>query len=162
MAQAELLLLTPVEHLGNEGDTVKVKSGYARNYLLPRGLAIPMTRANRKQMEVLKLRAEQRLADELSKAQALKERIAAISIAFAVKTGPGGKMFGSVTTQDLISRLAEEGIQLDRKQVNMTPVKNIGQHSADIRLHEQVELEYAFDVVSENPIEEEAEATANS
>jgi large subunit ribosomal protein L9 len=121
-----------------------------------------MTRANRKQMEVLKLRAEQRLADELSKAEALKERIAAISIAFAVKTGPGGKMFGSVTAQDLINRLAEEGIQLDRKQVNMAPVKNIGQHSADIRLHQQVELEDAFDVVSENPIEEEAEAAAKS
>lgn len=156
MAQAELLLLKPVEYLGNEGDTVKVKAGFARNFLLPRGMAIPMTRANRKQMEVLRLRADQRMADELTKAQALKARIEAISIAFAVKTGPGGKMFGSVTAQELIDRLSEQGVTLDRKQVNLaTPVKTLGQHTVNIRLHSEVELEFAFEVVSENPIEEE-------
>ena len=75
MAHAEILLLQPVESLGSEGDTITVKTGYARNYLLPRGLAIPVTRANRKQIAALKERAEKRAADELAAAQALATKL---------------------------------------------------------------------------------------
>src|SRR6056297_15946 len=100
MANSELLLLQPVENLGNEGDTVSVKSGYARNFLLPRGIAIPVTRSNRKQIESLRDRADKRRASELENAQATAAKLEPINIAFAVKTGPGGKMFGSVTAQD--------------------------------------------------------------
>ena len=80
MANAELLLLKPVENLGNEGDTVSVKSGYARNFLLPHGLAIPVTRANRKQMESLKDRAEKRKAAELESAQALAGKLEGLQL----------------------------------------------------------------------------------
>lgn len=159
MANAELLLLKPVENLGDEGDTIKVKAGYARNFLLPKGIAIPLTRSNRKQMEVLKERAEKRRQDELAGAQALAEKLAGIQIVFAVKTGPGGKMFGSVTSQDLLARLAEEGVQLEKKQVNLyTPVKSLGKHTTAIRLHEKVSVDFDFEVVSENPIEEAEQA----
>lgn len=155
MANAELLLLQPVENLGSEGDTVTVKTGYARNFLLPRGLAIPVTRANRKQIEALKDRAEKRRASELESAQQLAARLETIQIVFAVKTGPGGKMFGAVTAQDLVSRIAEEGVELDKKQVSLyTPVKSLGKHTTRIRLHEEVSLEFEFEVVSENPIDE--------
>lgn len=155
MANAELLLLQPVEELGNEGDTVTVRAGYARNYLLPRGLAIPVTRANRKQIEALKDRSEKRRATELESAQAIAAKLEPINIAFAVKTGPGGKMFGAVTAQDLIGRLAEEGVSLDKKQVSLyTPVKSLGKHTTRIRLHPEVQVEFEFEVVSENPIEE--------
>ena len=158
MANAELLLLKPVENLGIEGDTVSVKSGYARNYLLPRGMAIPVTRANRKQIEALRDRAEKRQASELESAQALAEKLEAIQIVFAVKTGPGGKMFGSVTAQDLIDRIKEHGIDLDKKQVSLyTPVKSLGKHTTRIRLHPEVSVQFEFEVVSENPIEEETE-----
>ena len=162
MANAELLLLKPVENLGNEGDTVNVKSGYARNFLLPHGLAIPVTRANRKQMESLKDRAEKRKAAELESAQALAGKLEGIQIVFAVQTGPGGKMFGAVTAQDLLTRLAEEGVELDKKQVSLyTPVKSLGKHSTRIRLHEDVAVQFEFEVVSENPIEEtESEESA--
>lgn len=155
MANAELLLLQPVEDLGNEGDTVNVKIGYARNYLLPNGLAIPVTRSNRKQIEALRTRAEKRKISELDEAKALGEKLGTIQIVFAVKTGPGGKMFGSVTAQDLIGRIAENGVELEKKQVNLyTPVKSLGKHTTRVRLHPEVSVDYDFEVVSENPIEE--------
>ncbi len=155
MANAELLLLQPVEDLGNEGDTVNVKTGYARNYLLPNGLAIPVTRSNRKQIEALRTRAEKRKISELDEAKALEEKLGTIQIVFAVKTGPGGKMFGSVTAQDLIERIAENGVELEKKQVNLyTPVKSLGKHTTRVRLHPEVSADFDFEVVSENPIEE--------
>jgi large subunit ribosomal protein L9 len=158
MANAELLLLQPVEDLGNEGDTVTVKAGYARNYLLPNGLAIPVTRSNKKQIEALRDRAEKRRASELESAQAVQAKLEGIQIVFAVKTGPGGKMFGSVTAQDLIEKIAESGLELDKKQVSLyTPVKSLGKHTTRIRLHPEISVNFDFEVVSENPIEEEEE-----
>jgi large subunit ribosomal protein L9 len=100
---------------------VTVKAGYARNYLLPRGFAIPVTRANKKQMEVLRSRSEARRKAELAAAQEKAEKLQGISVALAVKTGPGGKVFGAVTAQDLINRLREEGIELDKKKSRCTP-----------------------------------------
>lgn len=156
MATNEVLLLQPVENLGNEGDTVKVRAGYARNFLFPRKMALPMTRANRKQMEALIQRREERLKAELEQAEARKQRIEALSIAFSMKTGQGGKLFGSVTNQQVGDRLKEEGIEVDRHKITFDqPVKELGQHTAYIKLHAEVTAELKFDVVSENPIEEE-------
>lgn len=159
MATSQLLLIQPVEGLGDEGDQVTVRTGYARNYLLPRKIAVPVTRANRKQMEVLKLRAEQRRAKELEGARNVATRLESTNIAFAVKTGPGGKMFGSVTAQDLIDRLAEAGVILERKQLSLyTPVKTLGKHETTIKLHPEVSVDFSFEVVSENPIEEDGDS----
>ena len=159
MPNAELLLLQPVEDLGNEGDTVNVKIGYARNFLLPRGLAIPVTRANRKQIESLRDRSDKRLASELETAQSLAAKLETFQIVFAVKTGPGGKMFGSVTAQDLVSRIGEEGIKLEKKQVNLySPVKTLGKHTTRVRFHAEVSVDFDFEVVSENPIEEDEDS----
>ena len=155
MANQDLLLLKPVENLGSEGDQVAVKAGYARNFLLPHGIAVPVNRANRKQVEVLRSRAEARKAKELEGARTLAAKLETVKIAFAVQTGPGGKMFGSITAQDVVARLAQEGLTLDKKQVHLyTPVKTRGKHSTKIKLHAEVSLEYEFEVVSENPIEE--------
>lgn len=163
MANAELLLLEPVDHLGDEGDTVTVAAGYARNFLLPRGKAIPVTRANRKQVESLRGRAEKRRASELEAAEAKKGKLEGMTVVFAVKTGPGGKMFGAITAQDLIDRIAEEGVSLEKRQVSLyNPVKSLGKHSTRIRLHPEVSMDFEFEVVSENPIEEEAGETAES
>jgi large subunit ribosomal protein L9 len=162
MATTELLLLKPIEDLGNEGDQVSVKSGYARNYLLPRNLAVPVTRANKKQIEVLQARRDERLRKELEGANELKGKIEKVSVAIAVKTGPGGKVFGAVTAQNLIERLAEDGIELDKKQVSLhTPAKSLGKHTTRIRLHPEVSVDFEFEIVSENPIEEEGEAEAS-
>ena len=161
MATAELLLLQPIENLGDEGDTVSVKAGYARNYLLPQGAAIPVTRANRKQIEALKTRASKRRESELKHARDLAEKLEKLSIAFAVKTGPGGKMFGAITAQDLVDRLKEEGIEIDKKKISLyNPVKSLGPHSTRIRLHPEISVDFSFEVVSENPIEENEEGEA--
>lgn len=155
MANQQLLLLEPIDSLGNEGDEVSVKAGFARNFLLPLGKAVPLTRANKKQMEVLRERAAKRLQSQLEAAQALAGKIEALSIVFAVQTGPGGKMFGSISVPDIVKRLAEDGIEIDRKHVLLgQPVKTLGQHAATVRLHPDVSVELAFEVVSENPIEE--------
>lgn len=157
MANAELLLIKPVENLGNEGDTITVKAGYARNYLLPQGAAIPVNRSNRKQIEALKRRSEERRAAELDAAKGRAERLEKISIAFAVQTGPGGRMFGSITAQDVLNRLEEEGLSLEKRQLNLQQaVKTLGQHTIKVKLHPEVVVDFTFEVVSENPIEEEA------
>lgn len=156
MATNELMLLKPIEDLGNEGETVSVKAGYARNYLLPRGLAIPVTRANRKQIESLQARREERLRKERSHAEAIAEKLRQVNIAIPVQTGPGGKVFGAVTAQNLIDRLGEEGITLDKKQVALyNPVKSLGKHTTRIKLHPEISEEIEWEVVSENPIDEE-------
>ena len=153
MANSEVLLLKPVEGLGGEGDQVRVRAGYARNFLLPRRIAIPVTEANRRQIEALKKRRAEREADELSGAQALAKRLEAAALAFAVKTGDGGKMFGAITAADIHEKLAAAGLAVDRKRIHLfTPVKTLGQHTVKVKLHADVSVELPFDVVSENPI----------
>lgn len=155
MAVQEILLLQPIANLGDEGDRVKVRAGYARNFLLPQSMAIPVSRANRRQVEALQKRRDARKAQELGHAQELAQKLEALSLAFVVKTGEGGKMFGAITAMDLLERLKQEGVELDRKQVSLhTPVKSLGRHTTKVKLHPEVQLELAFDVVSENPIED--------
>ena len=153
MAHSEILLLKPVEGLGNEGDQVKVRAGYARNFLLPRKDAVPVTKANRKQVEALKKRRGLREAQELSGAQELAKKLEKTGLAFAVKTGEGGKMFGAVTSADVHDKLAAAGFTIERKRIHLfTPVKTLGRHTVKVKLHADVTVELAFDVVSENPI----------
>jgi large subunit ribosomal protein L9 len=154
MALSEILLVKPVENLGGEGDQVKVRAGYARNYLLPRGIAVPLTTANRKQVEALKKRRAEREATELNGAQELARKLEKKSLAFAVKTGEGGKMFGAITANDIHDKLAADGLTIDKKRIHLhTPVKTLGQHTVKIKLHADVSVDLNFDVVSENPIE---------
>jgi len=161
MASKEVLLVKPVERLGGEGDQVKVRAGYARNYLLPRKIAVSLTTANRKQVDALKKRRAEREQAELSGAQELARKLEKTSLAFVVKTGEGGRMFGAITAQDVQEKLAAAGFTLDRKKVHLfTPVKTIGQHTVKIRLHSDVSVDLSFDVVSENPIEPATPAPA--
>jgi large subunit ribosomal protein L9 len=154
MSHSEILLLKPVDGLGGEGDQVKVRAGYARNFLLPRKFAVPVTRANSKQVDALKQRRAQREAQELTGAQELAKQIEKASLAFAVKTGEGGKMFGAITTNDLHDKLVAAGFTIEKKRIHLhTPVKTLGQHTVKIKLHADVTVDLAFDVVSENPIE---------
>ncbi len=153
MAHHDILLIKPVEGLGAEGDQVKVRAGYARNYLLPRSIAVPLTSANRKQIEALKKRRAEREVQELSGAKEVATKLGQTRIAFAVKTGEGGKMFGAVTANDIHEKLAQAGLEIDRRKIQLnTPVKTLGQHTVKIRLHAEVTVELSFDIVSENPI----------
>ena len=159
MANNQVLLLKQINGLGAEGDTVTVRAGYARNFLLPRKLALPVTQANKKQMEALLKARESREQKELDEARELGQKVAATSVAIAVKTGEGGKMFGAVTANDLIERLKEEGVELTKKQLSLpAPIKDLGSHSATARLHSDISVEVKFEVVSENPIDDAGES----
>ncbi len=164
MATTKILLLKPVENLGSEGDKVEVKAGYARNFLLPRKIAIPVNKANKKQIEALMNARAIREAKELEGAQKLVQKLEALTIAIAVKTGESGKLFGSVTAADLLARIAQEGVELPKKAIHLSaPVKELGKHVAHIKLHKDVKIDFEFEVVSENPIAtapEEVKATS--
>jgi len=154
MANSEVLLVKPVEGLGGEGDQVKVRAGYARNFLLPRKFAVPLTGANRKQVDALKKRRADRETQELSGAQELAKKLEKVSLAFAVKTGEGGKVFGAITANDIHDKLVAAGHNIEKKKIHLhTPVKTLGQHTVKVKLHTDVSVELTFDVVSENPIE---------
>jgi large subunit ribosomal protein L9 len=151
MASTEILLVKPVEGLGGEGDQVKVRAGYARNYLLPRKIAVSLNSANKKHVEALKKRRASREQEELSGAQELGKKLEKTSLAFSVKTGEGGKMFGAVTSTDVHDKLTAAGIVIDKKKIHLhTPVKTLGKHTVKVKLHADVSVELNFDVVSEN------------
>ena len=155
MATSKVLLVKPLANLGGEGEQVTVKAGYARNFLLPQKIAIPVNKANKKQIEALLKAREIREAKELENAQAVAKALENMSIAFAVKTGEGGKMFGSVTTADLAAKIAENGVEVSKKSIHLdAPVKELGKHKASIKLHNSVKVEFDFEVVSENPIDD--------
>jgi large subunit ribosomal protein L9 len=154
MATQKLYLLQPIENLGHEGDLVSVKAGYARNFLLPRKMAMPVNRGNQKYIDSLQQRKANRLKQEREFAEALLKKLEGISIAISVKTREGGRMFGSVTASDLLDRLKEEGVELEKKQLNLyTPVKSLGKHITRIKLNADISYDLEWEVVSENPIE---------
>ncbi len=158
----KVLLLTRIKGLGTEGEEVSVKPGYARNYLFPRKLAVPLTRANRKQVEALQARREEREAKELAIAQEVAAKLEALSIGIAVKTGETGKMFGAVTANDLYEKVTEAGIEVDKKVISLpSPVKELGQHTTEVKLHPSVTASLKFEIVSENPIPEPSEEPAS-
>jgi len=159
MAHSEILLVKPVEGLGGEGDQVKVRAGYARNYLLPRSIAVPVTTANRKQVEALKQRRAVRETQELNDANAIASKLEKTSLAFAVKTGEGGKMFGAITATDIHDKLTASGFNIEKKRIHLhTPVKTLGQHVVKVKLHSDVSVDLTFDVVSGSTTERLASA----
>jgi large subunit ribosomal protein L9 len=154
MATTQVLLVKPVEGLGGEGDQVKVRAGYARNFLLPRKIAVKLDAANQRHIDALKKRRADREQAELNGAQEVAKKLEKTSLAFAVKTGEGGKMFGAITGSDIHEKLVAAGLTIDKRKIHLfTPVKTLGKHTVKIKLHADVSVEVPFDVVSENPIE---------
>ena len=160
MANTEVLLVQHIEKLGAEGDVVSVRPGFARNYLIPRKKALPLNLSNQKRLDALKQSRAARESDELQKAQEFATKLKDVNIAVAVKTGSGGKLFGSVTASHILEKLNENGFTLDKKHfVSFAPIKELGKKSVTLQLHKEVEVEIEVEVVSENPIESETETT---
>ena len=154
MATTEVLLVQHMQQLGSEGDVVKVRPGYARNYLIPQKKALPLNLANKKRLDSLKRSRAIRESDELQKAQEIATKLKAVKIAVAVKTGSGGKLFGSVTANHILEKLSESGFTMDKKHfVSFSPIKELGKQNITLQLHKEVEAEVEVEVVSENPIE---------
>lgn len=152
MATTEVLLLKYLENLGGEGETVKVRAGYARNFLFPRKLAIILSKAGEKQIAALKRARAMREERELNEANQVAEQLSKLAIVVAVKTGENGKMFGAVTPADICAKIAEGGVEVDKKKIGAQSIKELGRHIIKIRLHKDVEYELPVEVVSENPI----------
>ena len=161
MPTTELILTENVPGLGAEADVVRVRRGYARNYLLPRGKAYEVTPAALRQIESLKKKRAEREARELNEAEELAHRIGKFHVTFTLATGETGKAFGSVTAQDIANRMKNElGLEIDRHKILLErPIKDSGEHEVQIKLHHDVTATFAFNVKSaaaEAPNAEEA------
>jgi len=156
MAQTNLLLTKHVAGLGSEGDEVTVKAGFARNFLVPKKMAVPLTLANRKQVEALKKVRAEREAKDIQNAEALKDKVRALQIVIPVRVGESGKLFGAVTAQDLHQKVEEAGIAIERKKIHLyQPVKTLGKHVTQVKLHAQVVVDLEFELVPEEVEESE-------
>ena len=146
----EVILIQDLANLGFKNDIVKVRDGYGRNYLLPQKIAIIANESNRKQLaETLKQQAH-KAAKLLADAQALEAQLAETVIELKVKANEDGKIFGTVTTQNVADALAAQGITIDKKVITIAePIKQLGEHSAQARLHREVKAEIKLNVVAE-------------
>jgi large subunit ribosomal protein L9 len=139
MAFMELLLKEDVENLGARGELVKVRSGYGRNYLLPRGLAIQATPANIKQIEMQRKALLKREAVEHETAQQQADLLKDVTLEFSRKVGEHGILYGSVTSMDVAEALAAKGYEIDRKRVQLKdPIKSTGEYEVPVKLHREV------------------------
>jgi len=150
MPLTDLILTENVPGLGAEADVIKVRRGYARNYLLPRGMAYEVTPAALRQLNALKQKRAEREARELNEAQELARRISKARFIFTLETGETGKAFGSVTAQDIVNRLKNEvGAEIDRHKIVLErPIKDTGDHEVAIKLHHDVTAQLVFQVKS--------------
>ena len=146
----DVILREDVEKLGRSGEVVSVKDGYARNFLLPRGLAYLATDGNKRRLEAEQRQRDRRTAAEVAGARDLATRLETVSLSFSMKAGEGDKLFGSVTAADIAERLAAEGLPVDRKHIELEePIKALGVYKVPIRLHADVKPEVRVWVVKE-------------
>src|SRR3954471_12755082 len=161
--KTEVILTHNIIGLGGESDQVKVAAGYARNYLFPQGLAIPVTGANKRRLESLKQRRAEREAHELNSMTELAKGVSKLICVIAVKTGEDGKMFGTVTTGMIADQLKTQfDITLDKRKIHLEhPIKTLGEHDVDLRLHAEVHATLKVRVESSTPlVQSEAEKEA--
>lgn len=146
----EVILKQDMPGLGYKYDTVKVKPGYGRNYLIPRGIAILANNSNRKMIDENIRQAAHKAEKLKSDALAIAEKIEALSIEIGAKTGESGKIFGAVTTLQISDALAAAGFDVDRRRITIIgDVKSVGEYEAKIELHKEVIAEIKFKVVAE-------------
>jgi large subunit ribosomal protein L9 len=150
MSTTEVILTEKISNLGAEADVVRVKRGYARNFLVPRGKALEITPATLKRLNLLKAKRAEREAKELNEADELARRINKLKITLELETGESGKAFGSITAADLAERLKTElggKIEIDRHKIHLDkPIKETGAHEVQIKLHHEVTAKLTVNV----------------
>jgi large subunit ribosomal protein L9 len=153
MPKTEVILIQNIVGLGGESDLVKVAAGYARNYLYPQGLAVPVTGANKRRIEALKRRRAEREAHEFNTMSELSKSISKLIAVIQVKTGDDGKMFGAVTAGTIADQLKTQfDIALDKKKIHLEhPIKTLGEHDVELRLHAEVHATVKVRVESTTP-----------
>ncbi len=144
----KVILKENIDTLGHIGDIVKVAPGYARNYLIPKGLAIEATLKNAKELEHVKRQMEYRKNKLLEQVKALAARIEAITLNLAHQAGEEGKLFGAVTNMELAEQLLAQGIEIDRKKIILAePIKHVGEFTATVKLHPEVSANLKVNIV---------------
>ena len=146
----KVILLEDVRGSGKSGDVVNVSDGYARNMLIPRGLAVEATPQNIKQLEKRKEAQAKKFAEDKAKAIELQKRLEEVGITIKARAGKDGKVFGSVTSKDIAEALLEQGIEVDKKKILLdSPLKTVGQHVVSVKLFTEVAGKVKVNVVSE-------------
>ncbi len=160
MAKTEVILTHNIVGLGGESDQVKVAAGYARNYLYPQGLAIPVTGTNKRRLESLKQRRAEREAHELNTMTELSKSLSKLICVLSVKTGEDGKMFGTVTTGMIADQLKTQfDVSLEKRKIQLDqPIRTLGDHEVSLRLHHDVNTTLKVRVESTTPAPEPAAA----
>jgi large subunit ribosomal protein L9 len=139
-----------VKDLGAQGDVVRVADGYARNYLLPKGLAAPVTEGARRRLARLRTEREAEMSQKLASARELAARLVSVSVTIPVKTGGGDKLYGSVGETEIVNALKEQGIEIDRRAVQMEHhIKDLGVFDVKVSVHPEVEASVKVWVVEE-------------
>jgi large subunit ribosomal protein L9 len=148
----EIILLEKVTNLGTLGDRVKVKPGYARNFLIPKGKAITANAANIARFEARRAELEQVAAETLAKAKARAEQLAELIVTLSVKTGSEGRLFGSVGAADIADAVSAAGIELQKHEVRLSggPIRQIGEYDVDLHLHNEVRSQIRVNVIAED------------
>jgi large subunit ribosomal protein L9 len=146
----EVILRQAVENLGHPGDMVKVSAGFARNYLLPRGIAVAATDGNRKRIALEKARLEAAEGQRRESAEELAKRVEQVSLTFSARVGEEGKLFGSVTASDIAEQLAAQGFTIEKRQIDLhEPIKALGVYRVPVRLHADVKPEIKVWVIKQ-------------
>jgi large subunit ribosomal protein L9 len=146
----EVILREEIEKLGRRGDLVKVAAGYARNYLLPKRLAVAANESNKKIVEQEKQAYLRRESKEIGDANDLAKMMGTVEVTIAQKAGENDQLFGSVTAQDIVAALEKAGYTIDRKKVNLAePIKTLGDYKVTVKLHREVAIELPVHVIKE-------------
>ena len=146
----EVILREEIEKLGRRGDVVKVAAGYARNYLLPKRLAVAANESNKKIVEQEKQAYLRRESKEIGDASDLAKMMGSVEVTIAQKAGENDQLFGSVTAQDIVAALERAGYTIDRKKVNLAePIKALGDYKVTVKLHREVAVELPVHVIKE-------------
>ncbi|GAA2239673.1 50S ribosomal protein L9 [Rarobacter faecitabidus] len=146
---AKLILTHEVTGLGEPGDVVEVKDGYARNFLIPRKLATPWTKGAESQVNAIRKARKSREIASLEDARAVRDSLQAKPFTVTVKAGPAGRLFGAVTTAEIADAIAENGPKVDRRKIEVgQPIRNLGDYSVSVRLHPEVAANVTVKVVA--------------
>lgn len=164
MAKTEVILTHNIVGLGAESDQVKVTAGYARNYLIPQGFAVPLTSSNKRRIESLKQRRAEREAHEFNTMNELSKSVSKLICVVRVKTGDDGKLFGTVTAGMIADELKHQfDIALDKKKIHLeSAIKSLGEFEVELRLHAEVKSTLKVRVESTTPLAVPAEAPAET
>ncbi len=146
----KVILSKDIKELGKKGQTVEVSEGYARNYLLPRGMAVLATEGATKALTQEKQAQDRKRAREITEAQELAARLTATELRITAKVGDGGRLFGSVTSADIAASLASRGIQIDKRRLELKEaIKVAGRYSVEVKVYQEISAKLTLDVVPE-------------